>query len=121
MVKQLHDICLNFIQCNLNHIPNISDQLPTVHKELLLERIADHDLLCPDYIPCVKKQLVCSSIRHITFHKCDQVTDDVLVAIANQKCMLDSVVINKCPSVTGRNTYNVHQLQVGIHTISKLK
>lgn len=102
MVKQLHDICLNYIQCNLNHIPNVGNKLPTVHKELILERLADHDLLSPNYIPSVKNELICSSLRHVTFYKCDQVTDDVLTAIANARCCLESVVINKCPAITDK-------------------
>jgi hypothetical protein len=40
MVKHLHDICLDFIQSNLDKIPNVGKHLPTVHKELLLKRIA---------------------------------------------------------------------------------
>ena len=103
MVKHLHDICLCFIQRNLHVIPNAGQRLPTVHKELLLERIADHDLLVPEYIPFVIRELFSSSLRHITFYKCDQVTDDFLCALANQKCVLDSLTIHRCQSVTGNS------------------
>ncbi|XP_052099958.1 F-box/LRR-repeat protein fbxl-1-like isoform X1 [Mytilus californianus] len=100
MVKHLHDICLNFIQSNLDKIPNAGERLPTVHKEQLLERIADHDLLIPEYIPFVIQQLFFSSLRHVTFYKCDQVTDEFLCVLANQKCVLDSLTIQRCQSVT---------------------
>ena len=103
MVKYLHDICLNFIQSNLDKIPNAGERLPTVHKELLLERIADHDLLIPEYIPFAIQQLFSSSLRHVTFYKCDQVTDEFLCVLANRKCVLDSLTIQRCQSVTGKN------------------
>ncbi|CAG2229123.1 F-box/LRR-repeat protein 2-like [Mytilus edulis] len=107
MVKHLHDICLNFIQSNLDKIPNAGERLPTVHKELLLERIADHDLLIPEYIPFAIKQLFSSSLRHVTFYKCDQVTDEFLCVLANQKCVLDSLTIQRCQCVTDVGIKNI--------------
>lgn len=103
MVKHLHDICLDFIQSNLDKIPNVGKHLPTVHKELLLKRIADHDLLIPEYLSHVTQQLVSSSLRHVTFYKCDQVTDDFLCLLANQKCVLHSITIHGCNSITGKS------------------
>ena len=102
MVKLLSDICLNVIHLSLDKIPDIGLYLPTVYKEMLIERLAWHDMLTSDYLPFVSQQLFSSSLRRINFYKCEQVNDTVLQLLEAAKCKLEFVTVNQCQNVTGQ-------------------
>jgi hypothetical protein len=101
MVKLLSDICLNVIHVSLDKMPDIGLYLPTVYKEMLIERLAWHDMISPDYLPYISRQLFSSSLRRINFYKCEQVNDTVLQLLAAAKCKLEYLTVNQCQDVTG--------------------
>ena len=102
MVKTLSEICLSLVQNNLDKIHNV-ENLPTVYKELLLQRIIAHDLLSDLYMQCVSK--LCShSLKKLDFYKCDQVTDSFLKIFKTSGCRLESLSLNKCFNVTGNES-----------------
>ena len=100
MVKKLSDISLFFIQNNLHKIDNIGS-LPTVYKELILERIVCHDLLTDSYVPHMTK-LFSKSLTKVNFYKCEQISDYILKGIAASGCKLESLSIKKCCNITGK-------------------
>ncbi|XP_071793620.1 uncharacterized protein [Asterias amurensis] len=100
MVKKLVDMCLQCIGQNLNNISQVGSLLPTKHKEILLQRIADHDMLTPDYLPHVTYHLFSPSLRSVRFKASEQVTDAVLMQLEACQCQLDSLVISKCNQVS---------------------
>ena len=102
MVKKLVDMCLQCIGQNLNNISQVGSLLPTKHKEILLQRIADHDMLTPDYLPHVTYHLFSPSLRSVRFKASEQVTDAVLMQLEACQCQLDSLVISKCNQVSGK-------------------
>lgn len=102
MVKLLSDICLNVIQLSLDKVHDIGLYLPTVYKEKLIERLAWHDMLTPDYFPYISTQLFATSLRRINFYKCDQVNDTVLQSLQAAKCKLEYITIHHCMNVTGK-------------------
>ncbi|XP_045190636.2 F-box/LRR-repeat protein fbxl-1-like [Mercenaria mercenaria] len=100
MVKLLSDICLNIIYMSLDKIPDIGHYLPTVYKEMLIERLGWHDMLTLDYLPFVSRQLFTISLRRINFYKCEQVNDTVLKLLEAAACKLEFITINQCQNIT---------------------
>lgn len=102
MVKLLSDICLNVIQHSLDKVPDIGLYLPTVYKEMLIERLAWHDMLTLDYLPCICTQLFSASLRRVNFYKCEQVSDALLQSLEMAKCKLEYITIHQCNNVTDK-------------------
>ncbi|XP_064631251.1 F-box/LRR-repeat protein fbxl-1-like isoform X2 [Lineus longissimus] len=100
MVKLLSDICLGCIASNLDSISNVRQYLPAVHKEILLKRLSDHDMLMTSYLPHVTYNLFSPVLKRVEFYYCDQLTDDVLVSLARSGCKLKELTIKKCSNVT---------------------
>ncbi|XP_038046356.1 F-box/LRR-repeat protein 20-like [Patiria miniata] len=100
MVKKLEDMCLQCIGQNLNSISQVGRLLPTKHKEILLQRLADHDMLTPDYLPHVTYHLFSPALHSVKFKGCEQVTDAVLMKLNDCKCQLESLYIGRCKMVT---------------------
>jgi len=103
MVKLLSDICLSVVQTSLDRVPNVRN-LPTVYKELLLERLACHDMFSDSYISHVAYNLFSVSLRRINFHKCPQITDNVLKLLKSSQCKLESLTLNTCVNISGKVT-----------------
>ena len=102
MVKLLHDMCLNCIRNNLDTIPDVGRRLPRILKENILNKLSDHDMFTPAYLPVIEKHLFVPELKHIAFYECDQITDSVLKQIAATGCKLQSLMINGCKKITGR-------------------
>ena len=101
MVKKLFDWCLDFIASNLNTLPKVGNNLATVHKELILDRIVKHDMLAPTYIPHVTQHLLTPAIKNINLYRCDQVDDNFLAKVGKSGCQLRSLTVHQCEKVTG--------------------
>lgn len=112
MVKLLQDICLDCIQKSLDRIPHAGSRLPTIYKEKLLERLASHDLLTPEYLPHVSYNLFVSNLRHINFYKCSQINNTVLQQLAASKCVLEDILIHGCENVSDVGVQAITQGQV---------
>ncbi|XP_072026719.1 uncharacterized protein [Amphiura filiformis] len=117
MVKKLHDICLQCIGENLHSISRVGKFLPTKHKEILLRRLVDHDMLTQQYLPHITYHLFSPAIRRVTFKWCDQVTDHVLTQIDLCQCKLDSIVITGCQGVTDGGVHTVLHQQNGLERL----
>ena len=100
--KNLSDLCLQCIANNLHSIPRCGRYLASVHKEALIELLACHDQLTPQYLPHVTYNLFSSNLKCVNFYKCDQVTDSVLKLLASSKCQLRFLTIHGCTEVTGK-------------------
>ena len=109
MVKSLCDICLLVIQGSFDKLPNIGDNIPTVYKELLIKRLAFHDLFKAEYVQFIARNLFCKSLNHVDFYKCDQIDDTVLKLLSQSGCKLVTLNIHGCNSVTGEISGSFHQ------------
>ncbi|KAH3706662.1 F-box/LRR-repeat protein 2-like [Dreissena polymorpha] len=107
MVKQLKDVCLTKIQHSLDKLQNVGDRIPTVYKEVLLERLAWHKLFTENYIPYIAKTILSPSLTKVNFYKCEQIDDRVLSLLGSTGCKLESIKLNACPSITD---YGIHHL-----------
>ncbi|XP_022080902.1 F-box/LRR-repeat protein 13-like [Acanthaster planci] len=122
MVKKLEDMCLQCIGQNLNSISQVGRLLTTKHKELLLQRLVDHDMLTPEYLPHVTYHLFSPALRSVRFKGCEQVTDAVLMQLNACKCQLESLYIAYCDNVTdvGLHTFFSKQTSLKNLTLKKL-
>ena len=102
MVKKLEDMCLQCIGQHLDSISQVGRLLPTKHKEILLQRLADHDMLTPAYLPHVTYHLFSPALRSVTLKTCQQVTDAVLGQLDACQCQLDTLHISRCNNVSGK-------------------
>lgn len=100
MVWKLNDLCLHCVQKHLACYPNLGSSLPNYYKERLIERLACHDLIFPDNLSHISKNLFVSSLRHINLQCCDQVTDKVLHLLGNSGCQLEVLILNRLKNVT---------------------
>ncbi|XP_071947951.1 uncharacterized protein [Antedon mediterranea] len=100
MVKKLKDLCLQCISRNLHTISQVGKLLPTQHKEALLRRLVDHDMLTLDYLPYVTYHLFSPAIKKICFNRCPQISDSVLIQLDLCLCRLENITINICTQVT---------------------
>lgn len=105
-MKTLHDICLTCIQNRLGSIPDLEHGLPRIHKEILLERLSDHDCLTEDYFVFVQKHLLVDSLRHVNLYKNSQLTDEMLQTLGKLCPNLSKLRVHMCPQVTG-NEYSL--------------
>ena len=101
MVKQLQDMCLGCIAQNLNTISNVGKQLPTRHKEKLLQWVVDHNMLTTDYLPHVTYHLFSPALRSVSFCDCSQISDKLLIQLDACQCRLEEITIEGC-KVTGK-------------------
>lgn len=104
MVKLLSDICLGVVQKSLDKNYN-AQNLPTMYKEVLLERICNHDQLTEAYTPHVARSLFSESLRRVNFYKCEQITDSILKLLKESRCKLECIIFSKCDNVTGIISY----------------
>jgi len=101
-MKLLKDLCLDCLALNLSgNITCMSRGLAPVHKELLLERLVNHDRLTEDYLPHITYNLFSPAMRHLVMNRCSQVTDDLLQLLSFSACKLTHLSITGCKSVTG--------------------
>ncbi|XP_077992072.1 uncharacterized protein LOC144446192 [Glandiceps talaboti] len=117
MAKKLSDVCLECIANNLHTISQVGNYLPTVHKEILLERLANHDNLTQEYLPYVSYHLFSPSLTKISFYKCYQVTDSLLKSIAAVGCKLQSITIHGCTEITDAGIKAIVSNQDELHTL----
>ena len=101
-MKKLGDMCLECIGKNLHIMSNVGNNLATVHKEILLERMAHHNMFTHEMRPHVTYNLFSETLKNITFYKCDHVTDDFLKVLSNCGLMLNHLCIHQCHYVTGK-------------------
>ncbi|XP_070540751.1 F-box/LRR-repeat protein 2-like [Ptychodera flava] len=121
MAKRLSDVCLECIANNLHTISSVGKYLPTVHKEILLERLANHDQLTPEYLPHISYHLLSPSLTQIRFYKCQQVTDALLKNIGKTGCKLQSITIHGCNEVTDAGIKAIVTEQDELHTLELRK
>lgn len=122
MVKTLHDICLTCIQNRLGSIPDLEHGLPRIHKEILLERLSDHDCLTEDYFVFVQKHLLVDSLRHVNLYKNSQLTDEMLQTLGKLCPNLSKLRVHMCPQVTdvGIRSLTKPQKQLEVLEVRKL-
>jgi len=73
-MKQLKDLCLDCLAVNLSsNVTSVSRRLAPVHKDLLLERLLNHDRLTHDYLPHVTYNLFASTMKKLVINRCAQV------------------------------------------------
>lgn len=65
MVWKLSDLCLQCVEQNLARYPDLGSSLPTMHKEMLIERLAYHDHFYPEHLIHISSNLFTSALRHI--------------------------------------------------------
>ncbi|XP_064601185.1 F-box/LRR-repeat protein 2-like [Liolophura sinensis] len=117
MVKLLRDICLGCIQNNLHRIPQVQRYLPTVYKELLIERLIKHRQLSEHYLCHITYNLFVSSLRHVLLYRCEQNTDLVLKQLAACNCQLHTLQIIRCDNVTDEGILAVTEGQKELKTL----
>lgn len=69
MVWKLGDLCLECVQKNLEYYPHLGQSLPTVFKELLIERLACHDRFFPEHLNHININLFSKTLRHIDLQR----------------------------------------------------
>lgn len=103
-MKSLVDLCLFCVANNLSKIKNVGTFLSRADKEILVERLCDHDMLSADRLPIIKKHLFSPQLQTISLrYNCDQVTDAVLANLASSGCQLRSLTIKSCHKLTGKD------------------
>ena len=75
MVRLLEDLCLRCIARNMAKLPASNLQWLTVtQKEVLLERMASHQLLTSAVLPLATVHLLASHLRTVVLDRCSQVS-----------------------------------------------
>lgn len=100
-VKKLGDLCLESVGKNLYAISRVGRYLPTPSKELLLERLVNHDCLTEKHLPHVTYNLFSDKLKHVNLYKSEQLTDKVLLKLSQSGCQLQWLTIHGCSKVTG--------------------
>jgi len=101
-MKQLKDLCLDCLALNLSgNITCVTRGLAPVHKELLFERLVNHDRLTDVYLPHITYNLLAPTMKRLVLNRCAQVTDDLLQLLSFSGCKLTHLSITGCKSVTG--------------------
>lgn len=95
-MKSLEDSCIHCIMNHVQDIPNIRGKLPRIYKELLLTRLSEHNLLTPNILGCVNRELCVNSLQHLQLSHCSQVNDQFLKSFANTQRQLKTILIEKC-------------------------
>ncbi|OWF49485.1 F-box/LRR-repeat protein 20-like [Mizuhopecten yessoensis] len=111
MVKTLHDVCLTCIQKRLDKIPDVGRRLPNVHKEILLERLVNHDILTEHYFKAVQKSLFMNNLRRVTLYKSDQLTDAMLKTLGERCPSMHQLTIHMCSKITDNGIKSVTKTQ----------
>ena len=106
-VKKLKDICLQQIGDNLHSINGVGRYLPPAHKELLLQRLVDHNKLNPELLPFITYNLFSRSLRNIELCFSEQVTDAFLGQLAGAGCKWHTLSIKDCRHVGGKSSPGV--------------
>jgi hypothetical protein len=102
MVLKLIDICLTSISTNLDRIKNIDSHLTTTHRELLIQRLANHGLFDANNFDAFKKHLFADSIKTVKFYRSDQISDFILKSISkSSRFQLKVLSICRCTNITG--------------------
>eukprot|EP00117_Sycon_ciliatum_P018979 scpid71717/ scgid1566/ F-box/LRR-repeat protein 4 len=101
MVRLLEDLCLRCIARNMAKLPASNLQWLTVtQKEVLLERMASHQLLTSAVLPLATVHLLDSHLRTVVLDRCSQITDDVLAALGCKARNLVKIRVTSCPNVS---------------------
>ncbi|BFY97345.1 hypothetical protein BsWGS_00392 [Bradybaena similaris] len=100
MVWKLSDLCLQSVEQNLARYPDLGLSLPTLHKEMLIERLAYHDHFYPSLLSHISSNLFTAALRHINLQGCDQISDVVLQLLGQSGCMLEVLVLSRLKQVT---------------------
>ncbi|VDD94336.1 unnamed protein product [Enterobius vermicularis] len=117
MVKSLFDICLSAV-CQ-NHLDEQLAYLPTVCKQRLLEFFSSHDqLFLANCIRLVSSGTLGSNITRLNFYLSEQLTDDILAAIAEHNHVLEEIAIIDCQNVTDRG---IIAITIGQSCLQKLE
>ena len=95
MVLKLIDICMNSISKNLNQIKYLDICLTSTQKELIIQRLANHNQFFNDSTNVIIKSLLTPNIKIIKFYKCEQITETLLKLISK------SLTIARCDNITG--------------------
>uniref|UniRef100_A0A914X9B8 F-box/LRR-repeat protein 15-like leucin rich repeat domain-containing protein n=1 Tax=Plectus sambesii TaxID=2011161 RepID=A0A914X9B8_9BILA len=99
-MKSLFNICLSFVSQQPRLIESLAE-LPTECKQLLLEWLCSHDLLSDDHstrlmaLPNFGRNLT-----RLSFYLSEELTDDTLIALANNSHQLEQITIIHCPQVS---------------------
>ena len=66
----------------------------------------------PSYLPSITYNLFCSTLRHIKFACCPQITDSVLKQLGACGCKLQTISLLKCISIGGMTGFYIFLLIV---------
>uniref|UniRef100_A0A9J2PC23 F-box domain-containing protein n=1 Tax=Ascaris lumbricoides TaxID=6252 RepID=A0A9J2PC23_ASCLU len=106
MIKSLFNICLSVV-CQ-NRVDERLACLPSVCKQRLLEFFSSHDqLFMADCLRLVSSQPFEASLTSLYFFLSEQLTDDMLAAIAMHNPTLEVITIIDCPKVTDQGILNI--------------
>ncbi len=133
MVLKLNEICLNFITKNFYLIPNFDNTfLHTTHKENIIERLSNHDLLNRPFqhVPSHEqsnsqisliKNFFNGSLNCIKFNRCTGLTDSFLKLMTklSNNLTFSSIYFDKCNQITGK--LNSSSRKMIKYTISFIK
>ena len=103
MVKSLVDICHVCLAHNLGSINRVGKFLSRSDKEILLERLCDHDMFTVERLPFITYQLFSPLLSNVAFTYSDQVKDSLLANLAACALKLQSITVKSCSHVTGRD------------------
>lgn len=102
-MKSLVDLCLFSVSNNLNKLNNVGSFLSWSDKEVLLERLCDHDMLTEDNITFISKHIFSPQLQTVSLKYNDkQITDNVLGHLAISGCQLSSLTLKYCHKLTGK-------------------
>ena len=92
---------------NLGNINRVGEFLSKNDKEVLLQRLCDHDMFTASRLPCITYHLLSSQLRNIDFSYSNQVNDSHLQLLALAGCKLTTFILKCCPLVSGEsNEFN---------------
>ncbi|XP_077866128.1 uncharacterized protein LOC144353411 [Saccoglossus kowalevskii] len=102
MIPSLSDLCLKTVSCHLSVLhQEVRELLPTLFKEALLQRLADHDMFTQEYLPYIEKALFVPELKSLDFSSCNQINDNFLKRLADCGCKLKSFYIGDNVSTDG--------------------
>ena len=117
MVLKLDEICLNYITNNFYSIQAFDcTLLHTIHKEKIIERLANHNLLQANgkfnlivandqlkYQRSIVNYFFNGNLNYFKFNCCQDLNDSFLKLIAynSRKLIVKSLILNKCNQVSG--------------------
>lgn len=103
-MKSLVDLCLFSVSNNLDKINNVGKFLSWSDKEVLLERLCDHDLITDGHISLISSSLLSPQLQTVSLkYNENQITDAVLGNLALCGCQLSNLTLKYCHKLTGKN------------------